>query len=190
MYLALAVLFAAMPAINAEAVEPKMIYIMSRDEKGGQSLKTKYRGHYFSVVVVFVIAFSYVFLLSGCTSNISDSESSSEDYNANTPITSDENCIDLGETDSYEINEEVKSSSILVFEEAIFTNSETITVKNNSDSRIDVYLYNKDNPEQVIQQFTLDGKGSKVFSNLTSRFLYQVGVNVQTDCEICLTISK
>ena len=33
-------------------------------------------------------------------------------------------------------------------------------------------------------------KGSKVFSNLTSRFLYQVGVNVQTDCEICLTISK
>ncbi len=153
-------------------------------------MKTKIRGHFFPAVMVLVIIFSYVFLLGGCASNFTDGKDSSEDYNANTPITSGENCVDLSATDSFEINEEVSSGSISVFEDVLFTNSETITVKNNSDSCVDVYLYHKDNPDQVIQQFTLDGKGSKEFTNLTSRFLYQVGVDVQTDCQVCLTISK
>ncbi len=153
-------------------------------------MKTKIRGHFFPAVIVFAIIFSYVFLLGGCAGNFTDGKDSSEDYNANTPITSGENCVDLSATDSFEINEEVNSGSISVFEDILFTNSETITVKNNSDSCVDVYLYHKDNPDQVIQQFTLDGKGSKEFTNLTSRFLYQVGVDVQTDCQVCLTISK
>lgn len=100
------------------------------------------------------------------------------------------NCMDLSAADSYEINEEVSGGSISVFEKAIFTNSEKITVKNNSDSCVEVYLYNKDNPDQVIQQFTLGGKGSKEFTNLTSRYLYQIGVEVQADCQVCLTVSK
>ena len=143
--------------------------------------------------LVAILLMAVVLMITGCGKSNSTEEladMSFEDYSADISRLNDENYFDLNTNDLFKVDEEVSSDRIFVLGEVFYTNSQAISVTNNSDSCIDVYLFQKDDLEQAIQQFTLDGKRSKSFSNLTSRFLYQVGIGTEADTQISLTITK
>ena len=153
-------------------------------------MNAKNKGKIFVIILAYAVAFVGVALLVAHIRNVADSEISFEDYSADASRFNNENYFDLKTNNLFKVDEEVSSDRIFVLEEAFFTNSHAISVTNNSDSCIDVYLFRKDGLDQAIQQFSLDGKSCKSFSNLTSRFLYQIGIGVEADSQICLTISK
>lgn len=61
---------------------------------------------------------------------------------------------------------------VLDVEDSFYTNSTEITVKNNGDASLTVYLYNENDRGNVALQMTLKEGETKSFSNLTSRYLY------------------
>ena len=116
--------------------------------------------------LVAILLMVFALMITGCgNSNRTEelADMSFEDYSADISRLNDENYFDLNTNDLFKVDEEVSSDRIFVLEEVFYTNSQAISVTNNSDSCIDVYLFQKDDLEQAIQQFTLDERAAKVF---------------------------
>ena len=129
-------------------------------------------------------------LLTGCSLSAENEAADSLDHSSNTSDLNTGEYFDLNAGELFEVTEKAVSDSIFVFDNPFYTNSQTISVTNNSSFPIEVYLFQKDTPEQAIQQFTLDSNSSQSFTNLTSRLLYQIGISTATDSNIQLTISN
>ena len=103
-------------------------------------MNVKKRGKIFVIVFAFVIVFIAVALPVSNTFHATNREIDTEDYSASTSRYNGENYFDLNANDLFKVEEEVSSDSIFVLEEYFYTNTEAISVTNNSDSCIDVYL--------------------------------------------------
>lgn len=80
---------------------------------------------------------------------------------------------DLTSKGEYHLQETLTPDGfVLNLHDSFYTNSTEITVKNNGDEEVTVYLYNETDRSTPALQLTLQAGDTKSFSNLTSRFLY------------------
>lgn len=80
---------------------------------------------------------------------------------------------DLTSKGEYHLQETLTPDGfVLDLNDSFYTNSTQITVKNNGDESLTVYLYNENDRGNPALQLTLKAGETKSFSNLTSRFLY------------------
>lgn len=153
-------------------------------------MTAEYRKKFFIAVSACAAVFISAVLLTGCSLSTEKAAVDTFDLPSNTSDFNTGDYFDLNSGKLFNVSEKIVSDSMFVIDEAFYTNSEAITVTNNSDSPIDIFLFQKDTPEQAIQQFTLNANASQSFTNLTSRFLYQIGIKTAADSSINLTISK
>lgn len=98
---------------------------------------------------------------------------------------------DLTGKGEYHLLETLSSDQIVLdLNDSFYTNSTQITVKNNGDEALVVYLYNENDRGNAALQLTLQGGETKSFTNLTSRFLYYLCFEpANPDIAIDVTIS-
>ncbi|MCM1218863.1 MAG: hypothetical protein NC548_30640 [Lachnospiraceae bacterium] len=97
---------------------------------------------------------------------------------------------DLSENEKLEISEAVEIGEIFIVPDAIATNREKITIKNNSGAEITVYLYSSDDDfNNAIQEMNIGSNREKTFTGLSSRFLYHIGIMTNDTEQIRVTIT-
>ena len=97
---------------------------------------------------------------------------------------------DLSENEKMEISEAVEIGKIFIVPDAITTNREKITIKNNSGAEITVYLYSSDDDfNDAIQEMKIGSNREKTFAGLSSRFLYHIGIMTNDTEQIRVTIT-
>lgn len=97
---------------------------------------------------------------------------------------------DLSENKKIEISEVAEIGEIFIVPDAITTNREKITIKNNSSAEITVYLYSSDNDfNDAIQEMKIEGNSEKAFAGLSSSFLYHIGIMTNDTEQISVTIT-
>lgn len=101
----------------------------------------------------------------------------------------EENCHDLSADGAIHVSYPIDSGKDVILLQALGTNSTKITAVNNSGTAVAVYLYYDGKPDDPIQQFTLNNKETKAFTNLTSRFVYSIGVSADADTRLNLTLT-
>lgn len=88
-----------------------------------------------------------------------------------------------------QITDTINSGDLFVVPQAMTTNREEITVKNNSGVEVVVYLFSDWNLDEVIREMKLSSGETKSFTGLTSRFLYNIGIHTEETTQLDLTIS-
>lgn len=96
----------------------------------------------------------------------------------------------LSENEKMEISEAVEIGEIFIVPDAITTNREKITIKNNSGAEIKVYLYSSDDDfNDAIQEMKIGSNREKTFAGLSSRLLYHIGIMTNDTEQIRVTIT-
>lgn len=83
---------------------------------------------------------------------------------------------DLSSEGELESDGEVQEKEVFMIENKFKTNSTKITITNQENIPITVYLYNTLRPESTIQEMAVEPLGSGTFDNLTAKYLYSIGV--------------
>lgn len=97
---------------------------------------------------------------------------------------------DLTSKGEYHLQVLTLDGFVLNLEDSFYTNSTQITVKNDGDESLTVYLYNENDRGNPALQLTLKAGETKAFTNLTSRFLYYLSFEPATSgSAIDVTIS-
>ena len=71
----------------------------------------------------------------------------------------------------------------------LWTNSTKISVKNNSGTDVTVYLFSVENESTPILEMTLSNKEEKVFTNLSSQYIYYVRISADSSANVSVDIS-
>ena len=98
-------------------------------------------------------------------------------------------CHDLSNSGALETAVFVDGKNVAMATDIAKTNSCKISVKNNSNIAITVYLYSEQDATTPIQEMELDAGKTKAFSGLTSQRCYQIGIYAETEAEISLTVT-
>lgn len=96
---------------------------------------------------------------------------------------------DLSSEGELESDIEVRKEEIFMVQNRFKTNSTEITIVNQGEIPLTVYLYNIMRPESYIQVMDLEPLESGGFLNLTSAYLYSIGVTSAEDTKLKITIS-
>lgn len=122
--------------------------------------------------------------------NAADSNHAVDHNNSEIIAPSSNEYHDLSSDGSITVSEVINGKDIFIIQQKLKTNSHAISIKNNSDDVVTVYLYNSTDLENAIQQFTLKNNTTRKFSNLSASNLYNIGVCSETKMNIQLIISK
>lgn len=96
----------------------------------------------------------------------------------------------LSESEKMELSEVIETGEIFIVPDAVTTNREKITIKNNGSAEITVYLYSSDDDfNDVIQEMKIKCNDEKTFAGLSSRFLYHIGITTNDTEQIRVTIT-
>ena len=96
---------------------------------------------------------------------------------------------DLSADGVLHVSYSIDSGEEVILLPSVGTNSTKISVANNSGAAVTVYLYYDGNTDSPIQQFSLDNIETKAFTNLTSRFVYRIGIGADVGTLLDLTIT-
>ena len=135
-------------------------------------------------------ALVFLFAASGCLAPSVISDGDNVDLAAasiDDPIC--KNRHDLSADGAIQAAYSINGGEEVILRQAVGTNSTKITAANNSGAAVEVYLYYDGKPDSPIQQFTLNNKETKSFTNLTSRFAYSIGIAADIDTQLDLTIT-
>jgi hypothetical protein len=96
---------------------------------------------------------------------------------------------DLSDDGPFEVSEAIQSSEIYYAPSLLATNSHKITVANQGDTDLVVYLFSETDISEPIRQMTVASNDEEDFTGLTSRFLYTIGVSSDVPTQLELTIT-
>lgn len=83
----------------------------------------------------------------------------------------------------------VQEEEIFMIETKFKTNSTKITIANQDNIPITVYLYNTLRPDSTIQEMDIEPLGSGSFDNLSAKYLYSIGVISAENAQCKITIN-
>lgn len=95
---------------------------------------------------------------------------------------------DLSSEGELESDGVVQAEEIFLIDNKFKTNSTKITIANQENIPITVYLYNTLRPESSIQEMAVEPLGNGTFANLTAKYLYSIGVVSAEDAQFKITI--
>ena len=137
-----------------------------------------------SVVSVFLSA------ASGCSSSVGIADVDNVDLAvADIYDWTDKNFHNLSADGSLQVSDTIDSDKDFILPRSLGTNSTKITVANNSEAAVTVYLCYDGDTDNPIQQFSLGRKERKSFANLTSRFSYSISMSADVGTQLSLTIT-
>lgn len=93
---------------------------------------------------------------------------------------------DLSVAGDLNLSEHIEKDIVFVASPIIHTNSEKISVTNNGDSALNIYLYNNG---EAIREFSLDSGATDTFTGLNGKNAYQIGASADDSILIDLTIT-
>ena len=100
-----------------------------------------------------------------------------------------ETYYNLTEQGKLQVTGSIDSNHSYVQSQRIWTNSTKISVKNNSGTDVTVYLYSVENERAPILEMTLSNKEKKVFTNLSSQYVYFVRISSDSSANVSVDIS-
>jgi hypothetical protein len=138
-----------------------------------------------AVIIFLGIALS-VFMLGAAAFSASsgDTAAKEESYEVD-----NQSFHDLSSDGPFEVSEAIQSSEIYYTPSLLATNSHKITVVNQGDTDIVVYLFSETDISEPIRQMTVASNDKEDFTGLTSRFLYTIGVSSDVPTQLELTIT-
>lgn len=83
----------------------------------------------------------------------------------------------------------VQNEEIFMIQNKFKTNSTKITVANQGNIPIIVYLYNTLYPESTIQEMNIEPLENGIFSNLSVKYLYSIGIVAEKNKQIKISIN-
>lgn len=98
----------------------------------------------------------------------------------------DEVIYDLSNTGELTISEFIEKNKVFVSTMSVRTNTEEITIKNNSDEDLTIYLYCNG---EVIRQMSLAVGNTKTVDGLNGALAYEVGVIIENSVQVDLLIT-
>lgn len=107
----------------------------------------------------------------------------------NTDSQTDENNHDLSSDGALEVSVDIAGKDTLILKQSLRTNSEEISITNNSAVKAVIYLYVESDPDNPLRQLSCDSKDTITFTGLDYRFTYQIGVSADTSARLNLTIT-
>ena len=93
---------------------------------------------------------------------------------------------DLSVAGDLKLSEHIEKDIVFVASPIIHTNSEKISITNNGDSALNIYLYNNG---EAIREFSLDSGATDTFTGLNGKNAYQIGASADDSILIDLTIT-
>lgn len=93
---------------------------------------------------------------------------------------------DLSVAGDLKLSEHIEKDIVFVASPIIHTNSEEISVTNNGDSVLNIYLYNNG---EAIREFSLDSGATDTFTGLNGKNEYQIGVSANDSIRFDLTVT-
>lgn len=93
---------------------------------------------------------------------------------------------DLSIAGDLQLSEHIEKDTVFVASSIIQTNSEKISVTNNGNYAINIYLYNNG---EVIREISLDSGATDTFTGLNGKNEYQIGVSANDSIQFHLTIT-
>jgi len=93
---------------------------------------------------------------------------------------------DLSVAGDLKLSEHIEKDTVFVASSNIYTNSEKISVTNNGDSVLNIYLYNN---REAIREFSLNSGSTDTVTGLNGKNSYQIGVSADDSILIDLTIT-
>ncbi len=157
-------------------------------------------------VLILILTVTIVFGLIGCTPNdktISDDDKNKLIYGPNYDpnadngeyvitdehLTNNEIYYDLSSDSPLEITDTIEKDKVYFVDIPLYTNSTEITIQNQTDVAVTVYLYNKNDIEEPVLQMTVGSEDKEAFTNLTSRFVYYIGVLADEPMQLDIVVS-
>ncbi len=96
------------------------------------------------------------------------------------------NEYDLSSEGEMLVSEKIEANEVFIIAPDVCTNSEEISVTNNSEADLTVYLYRR---QDVIRQMSLSEGETKVFDGLNSIYPYKIGVSAEDSVQVELVIT-
>ncbi len=130
-------------------------------------------------------------LFSGCTDSPKDTALNDTDYVAGNPDGADtENTHNLSADGALQVEGSLNGNNeIFLVPQFVYTNSEEISVTNNSDIDLNIYLYSETDPENPIRQGTISGGKTETFTGLTASFTYDIGIGAEISTQFSITVT-
>ena len=94
---------------------------------------------------------------------------------------------DLSVDGSLEIAEQIAGAEIFLVPMGVYTNSEKITVTNNGDEELTIYLYVFGDE---VRRMSLSGNTTKTIDGLTNTHPYRIGISTENEVQVHLTVSE
>lgn len=138
-----------------------------------------------AVIVFLGIALS-AFMLGAAAVSVSsgDTAAKEESYEVD-----NQSFHDLSADGPFEVSEAIQNSEIYYVPSLLATNRHKITVANQGDTDLVIYLYSETDISEPIRQMTVASNDEEDFTGLTSRFLYTIGVYSDVPTQLELTIT-
>ena len=95
---------------------------------------------------------------------------------------------DLSADGTIQISEYIDNGELFMVPDAMTTNKEEISVTNNSQSEVTVYLYSGEELDESIRELCVGKNETESFTGLSSRFLYHIGITTESAGQINVTI--
>lgn len=138
-----------------------------------------------------LVALSLMLLsLGGCALSQKNNTLKDEDYVAGKLDGADfENTYNLSNGEALQIESTIDGNEIFLVPQSVYTNSEEITVTNNSDVDLNIYLYSETNLSDPIRQVLIRSNKKETFTGLASCFIYDIGVDAEDSTQFSITIT-
>lgn len=112
---------------------------------------------------------------------------SSVQTNRNSQTMSEEAVVhDLSAEGEMLVSESIEKGEIVIISPEVFTNSEEVSVTNNSGADLTIYLYSFG---EVIRQMSLSDGEEKAFDGLNGTFPYKIGVSAEDSVQVELVVT-
>lgn len=112
---------------------------------------------------------------------------SSVQANRNSQTMSEEAVVhDLSAEGEMLVSESIEKGEIVIISPEVFTNSEEVSVTNNSGADLTIYLYSFG---EVIRQMSLSDGEEKTFDGLNGTFPYKIGVGAEDSVQVELIVT-
>jgi len=146
---------------------------------------------HFHIITSILLCF---LMLTGCMNDVSGRKNAESDLNEEVVIGSPdasswENVHNLSADGSVKITDSIEGEELFLMSESIYTNTHRVSVSNNSDVDLFVYLYSASDLSDHIRQMTVSSGETESFLGLTSRFAYNIGVKSTMATSLDITIA-
>jgi len=94
---------------------------------------------------------------------------------------------DLSAEGPLEIAEQIENGEICLVSTGVFTNSEEISVTNNGDEELTIYLYVFGDE---VRRVSLSGNTTKTIDGLTNSNPYRIGISAENEVQVHLTVTE